>query len=211
MISGDTDRRTYTAGDYTERDPELSSWPGPDEADQKVLAQRAIGFNCLNYARPPEGTLERHYLPTKEFLDANCANGLRMEIMFPSCWKGEGHIDSPNHKDHVAFPHLVKSGDCPKDYSERLSSLLYEIIWNTAAFKGRDGKFVFSNDDDTGALQSNDGRPKPTRPMRTNTGDRFWLPCRLYDGLERDSSSKRYRYLHQRLGQDLGLWLVQRC
>ncbi|KAF7562325.1 hypothetical protein G7046_g1816 [Stylonectria norvegica] len=136
MLSGTSDRRTYTAGDPSQPDPEKSLWSSLKETGQDILAQRAIGFNCLNYAKTPEGTLYRHYMPDKQYLDANCADGLRFEIMFPSCWKGGDATDSPNHKDHVAFPDLVMTGTCPEDYPVRLPSLMYEVIWNTAAFDG---------------------------------------------------------------------------
>jgi hypothetical protein len=150
MLSGSNTRRTYTAGDPSKPDPEKSLWSSLNEVGQDTLEQRALGFNCLNYKRTPEGTLYRHYMPDKSYLDANCANGLRLEIMFPSCWKGGDAVDSDNHKDHVAFPDLVMTGNCPEGFPVRLPSLMYEVIWNTAAFVGRDGRFVLSNGDTTG-------------------------------------------------------------
>ncbi|KAL5093022.1 hypothetical protein HDV62DRAFT_230226 [Trichoderma sp. SZMC 28011] len=150
MVAGDTSRRTYTAGDPTQPDPAKSLWASLGQTTQEVLAQRAIGFNCLNYAKAPEGTLYRHFMPDKAYLDANCADGIRFEIMFPSCWKGGDATDSANHKDHVAFPDLVMTGNCPEGYPERLPSMLFEIIWNTNAYAGRDGQFVMSNGDVTG-------------------------------------------------------------
>ncbi|KAL7937237.1 hypothetical protein V8C35DRAFT_277726 [Trichoderma chlorosporum] len=150
MVAGDTTRRNYTAGDATQPDPPKSLWASLGQTTQSILAQRALGFNCLNYAKAPEGTLYRHFMPDKAYLDANCADGIRFEIMFPSCWKGGDAIDSPNHKDHVAFPDLVMTGNCPEGYPERLPSMLFEVIWNTNAYVGRDGQFVLSNGDITG-------------------------------------------------------------
>ncbi|RSL89067.1 hypothetical protein CEP51_001422 [Fusarium floridanum] len=150
MLSGTNSRRTYTAGDPSKPDPEKSTWQALGETDQDTLAQRALGFNCLNYARDPEGTLYRHYMPDKQYLDANCKDGLRLEIMFPSCWKGGDAVDSANHKDHVAFPDLVMTGTCPEGYPVRLPSLMYEVIWNTNAFADRSGRFVLANGDTTG-------------------------------------------------------------
>ncbi|EEU44838.1 uncharacterized protein NECHADRAFT_3481, partial [Fusarium vanettenii 77-13-4] len=150
MLSGTNTRRTYTAGDPSKPDPEKSTWQALGETDQDTLAQRALGFNCLNYARDPEGTLYRHYMPDKQYLDANCKDGLRLEIMFPSCWKGGDALDSANHKDHVAFPDLVMTGTCPDDYPVRVPSLMYEVIWNTNAFADRPGRFVLANGDTTG-------------------------------------------------------------
>lgn len=151
MLSGSTERREYTAGNPSEPDPAKSLWAAMKETDQDILAQRALGFNCLNYAKTPaEGTLYRHYMPDKDYIDANCLDGIRLEIMFPSCWKGPGHLDSDNHKDHVAFPDLVMTGTCPDDYPYRLPSLMYETIVDTTAFSDRSGQFVFANNDTTG-------------------------------------------------------------
>ncbi|PHH65627.1 hypothetical protein CDD81_1713 [Ophiocordyceps australis] len=150
MLSGTTERRTYTVGDPAKPDPPKSMWASLGQTKQEDLAQRALGFNCLNYDKTPEGTLYRHYLPDKAYLDANCKDGIRLETMFPSCWRGGDAIDSANHKDHVAFPDLVMTGTCPEGYPVRTPSLLYEVIWNTAAFKNKNGRFVFSNGDTTG-------------------------------------------------------------
>ncbi|KAH8733819.1 hypothetical protein BGZ61DRAFT_474462 [Ilyonectria robusta] len=150
MLSGTNDRRTYTAGDPSQPDPEKSLWESLGQTDQDTLAQRALGFNCLNYAKDPEGTLYRHYLPDKAYLDANCADGIRFEIMFPSCWKGGDETDSDDHKSHVAFPDLVMTGTCPDDYPVRIPSLMYEVIWDTASYTDRNGQFVIANGDTTG-------------------------------------------------------------
>ncbi|RDA90227.1 hypothetical protein CP533_1081 [Ophiocordyceps camponoti-saundersi (nom. inval.)] len=150
MLSGNTNRTEYTLGDPSHPDPDKSAWASMGQTNQKDLAQRAVGFNCLNYGKAPEGTLFRHFLPEKQYLDANCKDGVRFEIMFPSCWKGGDAVDSPNHQDHVAFPDLVMTGTCPESHPKRLPGLLYEVIWNTAAFQDRQGKFVLSNGDSTG-------------------------------------------------------------
>lgn len=146
MISGDSNRRNFTAGPVP--DPAKSDWTAA-ESTQDALAQKALGFNCLNYAAAAEGSLYRHFLPDKAYLDANCLDGIRLELMFPSCWNGVD-VDSDNHKDHVAFPSLVMTGTCPDDYPVRLVSLFYETIFNTYAFAGVDGQFVLSNGDPTG-------------------------------------------------------------
>ncbi|KAK2030075.1 hypothetical protein LX32DRAFT_338649 [Colletotrichum zoysiae] len=146
MIAGDTDRRNYTAGDPSQPDPQKSSWSILGETTQSILEQRAVGFNCLNYGRAPEGTLYRHALPDKAFLDANCANGVRFEMMFPSCWNGKD-LDSPDHKSHMAYPDLVMTGTCPDGFDTSVPNILYEVIWNTAAYKNRNGRFVIANGD----------------------------------------------------------------
>jgi hypothetical protein len=149
MLSGDTRQRNFT---WPVPDPPKSEWTG-DEASQKALAQKALGFNCLDYSKNPEGSLYRHFMPDKAYLDANCPDGLRLEIMFPSCWDGK-NLDSTDHKSHVAFSSLVMDGTCPDGFETRIPSLFYETIWNTAAFKGQDGEFVIANGDPTGKCRS---------------------------------------------------------
>lgn len=149
MISGDNFRRNYTAGNYKGPDPPASQWKALKQDTQNILAQRALGFFCLNYNQAPEASLSRHYLPDKSFLDANCKNGVQFELAFPSCWNGKD-VDSKNHADHVAFPGFVTSGDCPKGFDVRVPTLLYRVIWNTFAFEKRRGRFVIANGDVTG-------------------------------------------------------------
>ncbi|KEQ86420.1 hypothetical protein D6C98_09612 [Aureobasidium pullulans] len=145
MISGDKRQRSFP---YPIPDNDKSSWTA-DQKTQSALSQKALGFNCLNYAATPEASLYRHFLPDKDYLDANCLDGIRLELMFPSCWNGKD-VDSDDHKSHVAFPDLVMSGACPEGFGTKLPSLFFETIFNTYAFKGMDGQFVLSNGDPTG-------------------------------------------------------------
>lgn len=145
MIAGDTHQRNFT---WPVPDPPKSLWTGA-QSSQAALQQKALGFNCLNYKKAPEATLFRHHLPDKKFMDEHCTDGLRLEVMFPSCWNGKD-VDSPDHRSHMAYPDMVMSGTCPKGYQTRLVSLLFETIWNTSKFKGVDGEFVLSNGDPTG-------------------------------------------------------------
>jgi hypothetical protein len=128
-------------------DAELSSWP-TDPTDQFFLQQRAIGFNCLNYDRTPEPSLYRHTLPTKEYMDANCKDGLRLEFAFPSC--GNGKATSPDNRSHMKYPSLVKEGNCPEGYDTHYPFLFYETIFDTHKFAGVDGQFVLSPGDPVG-------------------------------------------------------------
>ncbi|ERS95148.1 WSC domain-containing protein [Sporothrix schenckii 1099-18] len=146
MIAGDNERRAFTAGNVEMADPPKSNWAALNQTSQDKLAQRALGFNCLDYSTSPEASLYRHFFPDKKFLDTNCPDGIRFELMFPSCWNGKD-VDSANHRSHVAYPDLVMAGDCPDDFPVRLPSLFYETIWNTAAYIGRTGQFVISNGD----------------------------------------------------------------
>lgn len=146
MIAGDSLRRNYTVGNPREADPEKSRWAALGQTTQVDLEQRALGFNCLNYLKAPEGSLDRHYLPDKAYLDQNCRDGIRIELMFPSCWNGKD-LDSDDHKAHVAYPDLVMDGGCPPGFPVKLPGLFYETIWDTAAFANAAGRFVLSNGD----------------------------------------------------------------
>ncbi|KAI1843964.1 hypothetical protein JX266_009830 [Neoarthrinium moseri] len=149
MIAGDTNRRNYTLGDVSQPDPGQSSWESLGQTTQDALEQRALGFNCLNYNKDAEASLYRHFMPDKAYLDANCPDGLRLELAFPSCWNGKD-LDSTNHRSHMAYPDLVQDGACPEGFETRLVTLFYETIWNTAAFASSDGYFVMANGDPTG-------------------------------------------------------------
>ena len=81
-------------------------------------------------------------------MDANCADGLRLELAFPSC--GNGSIDSTDHKSHMAYPSLVKEGNCPPGYDVHYTFLFYETIYATNAFDGIDGEFMLSYGDPVG-------------------------------------------------------------
>jgi hypothetical protein len=160
MIAGDSTRRSYSVAglSYLEADPDKSLWGQLGQINQKDLEQRALGFNCLNYNRAPEGSLARHYLPDKAYLDANCPDGVRFEISFPSCWNGKD-TDSADHKSHVAYPDLVLNGNCPEGFDVKLPGLFYETIWDTYAFNGMPGEFVISNGDVQGMCTEPCGDP----------------------------------------------------
>ncbi|KAG5928173.1 hypothetical protein E4U42_001179, partial [Claviceps africana] len=148
MVAGKNTRRTFTSGDPNKPDPPKSEWAALGLSSQSALEEHMIGFNCLNYAEPPEGTLYRHRFPDKETLK-KCTDGVRIELMFPSCWNGRD-LDSEDHMSHMAYPDLGIDGSCQDTHPVRVPSLMYEVIWNTYAFNGRDGDFVFSNGDKTG-------------------------------------------------------------
>ncbi|KAF2843952.1 hypothetical protein T440DRAFT_411105, partial [Plenodomus tracheiphilus IPT5] len=144
MIAGDAGKRNAFVPTL---DIPQSLW-GPDEKSPKALAEKAIGFNCLNYSGSAEGALTRHMLPNKSFIDSNCADGLRLELMFPSCWNGIS-LDADDHKSHVAYPDLVMEGACPADHETRIPALFFETIWNTSVFRNSSGHFLLSNGDQT--------------------------------------------------------------
>jgi len=148
MVAGDTNRRNYSVGgsDVKMPDPPKSNWRSMGQTSQADLAQRAVGFNCLNYATDPEPSLYRHYLPEKQFLDDKCKDGVRFELSFPACWNGKDK-SSPDHKSHVAYPDQVLNGNCPDGFDVALPGLFFETIWRTQDFAGIPGEFVISNGD----------------------------------------------------------------
>lgn len=144
MISGDSRQRNFTLPTPV---PEKSFWKAEDMT-QLALMQKSLGFNCLRYQDTAEEALTRFYLPDKSIIDT-CYSGLRLELQFPSCWNGKD-VDSPNHKEHVRFPNLGKTGECPEGFRVRLPVLFYETIWAVANFVKYDGEYVLSNGDPTG-------------------------------------------------------------
>lgn len=145
MMAGDQFLRNFTG---PVPDPPKSDWTAAEQT-QFSLSQKALGFNCLHYNTTDEGSLQRHFLPDKSFLDENCWDGLRLEVMFPSCWNGKD-VDSSDHKSHMAYPNLVNDGTCPEGFETRLVSLFFETKYDTQDFAGVDGNFVFSMGDPTG-------------------------------------------------------------
>ena len=131
MVAGDNNRRKCDAE--------------PTNNTQEALSQRAIGYNCLNYEKPPEGSLEHHSW-RKDL--TSCKDGLRVEFFFPSCWNGD--LDSPNHMDHVQYPDGTNVGKCPDTHPLRLVSLFFEIAWDVTIFNQDEGEYIFSNGDTTG-------------------------------------------------------------
>jgi hypothetical protein len=151
MIAGRSLRRSYTLGNVAEPDPPQSNWAALGQTSQDDLVQRAVGFNCMNYAKVGEPFLYRHFMPTKEYIDANCPDGLRLEVVFPSCWDGK-NVDSADHVSHMAYPDLVQAGECPETHPVRLITLFYEKILDTAHFAKASGRYVLANGDPTGEV-----------------------------------------------------------
>lgn len=152
MLSGNPTLR-YFPGPFP--DEPLSFWPtDPDPNNQTFLEQRAIGFNCLNYKVPPEPSLYRHQFPSREYMDAQCTDGLRLELGFPSC--GNGSLDSANHKSHVKFPSLVKEGNCPEGFNVHYPYMFFETIYDTYAYAGIAGQFLISTGDPVGTSYHGD-------------------------------------------------------
>lgn len=145
MLSGDSNRRAFT---LPTPDPPKSMWTDAD-LTQSALAQKALGFNCLNYGAAAEPSLGRHQMPDRGFLDSQCVDGLRLEVAFPSCWNGKD-LDTSDHKSHVAYSSLIFDGTCPDEFPTRVPTLFFETIFWTPKYKGMAGDFVLSNGDGSG-------------------------------------------------------------
>lgn len=149
MMAGNTFRRSkWDTVDDQIAPPHRQSFSDFDRAQQQ-RAGNMVGFNCLHYNRGyNEDSLARHYMPEKGFIDSSCPDGVRAEIMFPTCWNGE--LDSPNHADHVAYPRDARNGPCPPGFDQRLPGLFYETVYVTSKFINFKGQYVFANGDPTG-------------------------------------------------------------
>lgn len=177
MVAGNNAQRNFT---LPVPDPPKSLWGELGQDTQEDRQAKALGFNCLNYnnVSATEGSLYRHFLPDKAFLDANCPDGVRFELMFPSCWDGVNANTTDN--SHVAYPDLVMTGTCPDDYPIRLPSLFYETIWDTSKFVNETGEFVISNGDPLGKYFLSSA-PKKIRTQLTSS--RLRIPWRFHHGL----------------------------
>lgn len=149
MVAGSNFKRAfYNTTEKQQQPPNAREWT-QHAKEQAARAERVIGFNCLHYYRGHnEDAYARHEIPQKDFIDKECDQGVRAEILFPSCWNGQP--DSPNHADHVAYPVMPRNGACPEGYDQRLPALLYETIYLTPLFRGLEGEYVLANGDPTG-------------------------------------------------------------
>lgn len=102
-------------------------------------ADEAINFHCLG---PDTETLQ--------FPDQYCPGGVRVQIMFPSCWNGND-VTSDNFHDHVAYPTDGKEGNnCPSTHPVRLMTLFLEHTINTDGIDWYPDCLVLSEGDNVG-------------------------------------------------------------
>jgi len=118
---------------------------------------QARDFRQLTYiCMQNEGTREPE---TVEFPTQPCPVGIMANHRFPTCWDGV-NLDSPNHRDHVAYPEtgtFESGGPCPATHPVRLPQILLETVWDTKTFNNKadwpaDGSqpFVWSSGDSKG-------------------------------------------------------------
>jgi len=123
MVAGDPFRRTQNNSDP---------------------AQRAVHMVCLT---PGDDGNLKSIQDGPGFPTTRC-HTIRAEVYFPSCWDGK-NLDTPNHKDHVAYPAIgdYNGGVCPESHPVALFSIFYEFFFDTFTFT--DLKFAFANSDPT--------------------------------------------------------------
>ncbi|KAM7189662.1 protein of unknown function (DUF1996) domain containing protein [Rhypophila sp. PSN 637] len=94
---------------------------------------------------------------TPHFPNKPCPGGIRVTVIFPSCWDGKS-LDSPDHKSHVAYQSGSNlAGDkCPSTHPVRIPQVMYEVMYDTSQFADpkyyQNGKqpLVYSFGDPTG-------------------------------------------------------------
>jgi hypothetical protein len=77
---------------------------------------------------------------TAEFPSKPCPGGIRVTVIFPSCWDGK-NVDSPDHRSHVAYApgNSALAGDkCPASHPVRIPQVMYEIMYDTSEFANPD-------------------------------------------------------------------------
>lgn len=127
MVSGDTGLRAFSQTPKT-------------YLDTRPVAER-VSFACLDHAPKAE---------TYTMSDTSCANGLRAQIQFQSCWDGVNLYKADN--SHVAYMSGIDNGRCPPTHPKPLIHLFFEVLYGVAEIQqSAGGKFVFSNGDGSGA------------------------------------------------------------
>jgi len=113
---------------------------------------RQLTFTCMENqaSRAPESI---------GFPKTPCKGGIMANHRFPTCWDGV-NVDTPNHRDHVAYPEVgtfESGGTCPSTHPVKIPQILLETVWDTRQFNNKadwpeDGSqpFVWSSGDSTG-------------------------------------------------------------
>jgi len=113
---------------------------GNSSVAPRPIADR-VSFNCLDTGPS---------MPEQPYMfRTQCANGLRAQIQFQSCWDGVNLYKSDN--SHVAYMSQIDNGVCPPDHPVQLIHLFYEVLYGVAQIDQTDGgRFMFSQGDPTG-------------------------------------------------------------
>lgn len=127
----------------------------------KTGMQKQLCHRCFsNKQQNPFGGAPCTGDDTSDLPKKQCGGGIRMTITFPTCWDGK-NLDSPSHKEHVAYPSsgtFESGGACPSTHPVKLPQLMYEVMWDTTPFNDKSiwpedttkQPFVYSMGDGTG-------------------------------------------------------------
>lgn len=131
MVSGVPSARSYNNNTMTFGNASVTSRPVADR----------VSFNCLDIGPS---------MPEQPYMfRTQCANGLRAQIQFQSCWDGANLYKVDN--SHVAYMSQIDNGVCPPDHPVQLIHLFYEVLHGVAQIdQTNGGRFVFSQGDPTG-------------------------------------------------------------
>ena len=132
ILTGDKGARSYDNVTYSYG---TADYPGRPIADR-------ISFVCL-----PDGPP----LPQYPYMfNTTCANGMRAQIVFQSCWNGQDLYLVDN--SHVAYLSGLDNGICPPTHPVQIPTLFIETNYAVAQVPDQapGGRFVFSQGDPTG-------------------------------------------------------------
>lgn len=125
MLSGSTNARSYDNSTMTYN-------------NSRPISDR-VSFACLDTTPSKE---------TPGMSRTSCANGLRAQIQFQSCWDGVNLYKPDN--SHVAYMTQIDNGVCPPKYPVQLVHLFFEVLYGVNNINLDGGRFVFGNGDTTG-------------------------------------------------------------
>jgi hypothetical protein len=111
----------------------IAGTPGRTTYNASNFEDQAVSFVCLDYSGAVSN--DPAYAERKDihFPDPNkCKDGIRAQVFFPQCWDGV-NLDSPNHKDHMAYPiDNYNGGSCPKSHPVHTVGIFYETFIDIA-------------------------------------------------------------------------------
>merc|ERR1712188_203795 len=79
-------------------------------SDREAFTECVVG-NFKPCTRTDGCTIPEDSTGTKTFFPTEACDMLEITMDFPSCW--DGRIDSPNHKDHMAYPNEEDACEAP--------------------------------------------------------------------------------------------------
>ena len=104
--------------------------PQPDVPFDQFSAQNAVEYEWYCGSLANWQTLNAHS-HTRSIPDCPKGHFISLKLRFPQCW--DGRLDSPNHRDHVAYPRYSYSKgayECPSTHPRHLPQITYNIYYN---------------------------------------------------------------------------------